>query len=179
MSKNVKTIVFCAACIALATITSMIKIFHFPTGGSITLCSSLFAILPGFFFGPVTGIITGVAYGLLQLIVDPYILTPVQAFIDYILAFGALGVSGFFSNKKNGLCYGYIAACILRWFFAFLSGVLFFGEYAWAGWNPVPYSAVYNLICIGSEAILTLVVLQVPAFINAFTTMKSSINTAH
>ena len=62
MSKNVKVLVYCAVCIALATVTSMIKVFEFPTGGSITLCSMLFAMLPGFFFGPAIGIAAGVAY---------------------------------------------------------------------------------------------------------------------
>ena len=47
MSKNVKVLVYCAACIALACVTSMLKVFEFPTGGAITLCSMLFAALPG------------------------------------------------------------------------------------------------------------------------------------
>ena len=94
MSKNVKVLVYCAVCIALATVTSMIKVFEFPTGGSITLCSMLFAMLPGFFFGPAIGIAAGVAYGILQFIIDPYVLTPVQAILDYVFAFGAFGISG-------------------------------------------------------------------------------------
>ncbi|HCS68074.1 MAG TPA: energy-coupled thiamine transporter ThiT, partial [Oribacterium sp.] len=92
MSKNAKILVYSAACIALASITSMMKIFSFPTGGSITLCSMLFATLPGFFFGPTVGIAAGVAYGILQFILEPYILTPVQVILDYILAFGAFGL---------------------------------------------------------------------------------------
>ena len=83
MSKSVKIVVFCAMCIALASVTSMIKVFEFPTGGSITLCSTLFAVLPGYFFGPVVGIAAGFAYGILQFFLGPYILTPVQVFIDY------------------------------------------------------------------------------------------------
>ena len=63
MSKNIRVIVFSAMCIALASVTSMIKVFEFPTGGSITLASSLFAVLPGFFYGPVIGIAAGFAHG--------------------------------------------------------------------------------------------------------------------
>ena len=133
MSKNVKVLVYCAVCIALATVTSMIKVFEFPTGGSITLCSMLFAMLPGFFFGPAIGIAAGEADGILQFIIDPYVLTPVQAILDYVFAFGAFGISGFFASHKNGLRLGYIAACIGRYVFAFLSGWVFFGEYAWEG----------------------------------------------
>ena len=56
MSKSIKVLVFSAMCIALASVTSMIKVFEFPTGGSITLASTFFATLPGFFFGPAVGI---------------------------------------------------------------------------------------------------------------------------
>ncbi len=174
MSKNVKILVYCAMCIALATVTSMIKLFSFPTGGSITLCSMLFAMLPGFFFGPVVGIVSGVAYGVLQFIMDPYVLTPVQAILDYVFAFGAFGLSGFFADKKNGLRLGYLAACAGRFFFSFLSGWVFFGEYAWEGWNPAAYSAVYNLIYIGAESILTLIILSIPAMSNAMQKTKQS-----
>ena len=150
----------------------MMKIFSFPTGGSITLCSMLFATLPGFFFGPTVGIAAGVAYGILQFILEPYILTPVQVILDYILAFGAFGLSGFFTNRKNGLRLGFIAACIGRFFFAFLSGWVFFGDYAWAGWNPAAYSAVYKLIYIGAEAIITFVILSIPAVSKALESAK-------
>lgn len=174
MSKNVKILVYCAMCIALATVTSMIKLFSFPTGGSITLCSMLFAMLPGFFFGPLVGIVSGVAYGVLQFIMDPYVLTPVQAVLDYVFAFGAFGLSGFFANQKNGLRIGYLAACVGRFFFSFLSGWVFFGEYAWEGWNPAAYSAVYNLIYIGAEAILTLIILSIPAMSQAMQRTKQA-----
>ena len=174
MSKNVKILVFCAMCIALASVTSMIKLFSFPTGGSITLCSMLFAMLPGFFFGPVVGIIAGVAYGVLQFIMDPYVLTPVQAVLDYVFAFGAFGLSGFFASHKNGLRLGYLAACTGRFFFSFLSGWVFFGEYAWEGWNPAANSAVYNLIYIGAEAIITLIILSIPAMSNALQRTKQT-----
>ena len=59
MSKSIKVLVFSAMCIALASVTSMIKVFEFPTGGSITLASTFFATLPGFFFGPAVGIAAG------------------------------------------------------------------------------------------------------------------------
>ena len=108
MSKSIKVLVFSAMCIALASVTSMIKVFEFPTGGSITLASTLFATLPGFFFGPAVGIAAGFAHGILQFFLGPYILTPVQVFIDYGLAFAAFGLSGFFAGQKFGYQKGYI-----------------------------------------------------------------------
>ena len=162
VSFSVKQLAFCAVAMALAFVLSNIKVFKFPTGGSITAFSMLVACLPGFWFGPVIGIITGVAYGLLNLIVDPYILFPTQVIVDYVLAFGALGFSGFFMNSKFGLIKGYVAAVLGRYVFAVISGWIFFGEYAWEGWNPLPYSLAYNAIYIFAEAIITLIVLFLP-----------------
>ena len=173
MSKSIRVIVFSAMCIALASVTSMIKVFEFPTGGSITLASSLFAVLPGFFYGPVIGIAAGFAHGILQFFLGPYILTPVQVFIDYGLAFAAFGLSGFFSNKKYGLHKGYLVACAGRWFFSFLSGWIFFGEYAWEGWNAAAYSAVYNIIYIAGEAVVVLILISIPAVSNALKSAKA------
>lgn len=175
MSKNIKVIVFSAMCVALAFIASMIKLFHFPTGGSITLCSMLFAALPGFFFGPAAGLTAGIAYGFLQFFVDPYVLVPAQVLLDYG-AFAMLGLSGFFHGRKRGLEIGYLVGCLGRFICSFLSGWVFFGEYAWAGWNPAAYSAVYNIIYIGSEAVLTILILQIPAVRNALHKAAQLIN---
>ena len=159
---SAKQIAFCAVSIALAFVLSNIKIVKFPTGGSITLLSMLVACLPGFWFGPIVGIITGVAFGLLNLIVDPYILFPAQVIVDYFLAFGALGLSGFFRNSKSGLIKGYIVAVLGRYVFSVISGWIFFGEWAWEGWSPLTYSLAYNAIYIFSEAAVTIIVLFLP-----------------
>ena len=47
-----KQLVFCAMALALAFITSYIKIFNMPWGGSVTLCSMLFIVLVGNWYGP-------------------------------------------------------------------------------------------------------------------------------
>lgn len=157
-----KQLVFCAMAIALGTVLSNIKLFHFPTGGSITLLSMLVICLPGYFFGLGAGLMTGLAYGVLQLLIDPYVLYPMQLVVDYFLAFGALGLSGLFSNAKNGLVKGYIAAVLGRYVFAVISGWIFFGSYAWEGWGALPYSMVYNGIYIFAEAAVSIVVLVLP-----------------
>ena len=169
---TVKQLAFAAAAVALGTVLSNIKIFHFLTGGSITLLSMLVISLPGYWFGPALGLLAGIAYGALQLIFDPYIIFPVQMITDYFLAFGALGLSGFFSRSKNGLLKGYIVAVLGRYFFSVLSGWLFFGEYAWDGWAALPYSLVYNGIYIFSEAAITIVLLLLPPVKNALSSVK-------
>ena len=46
-----RQLVFCAVAIALAFITSYLKIFKLPWGGSVTLCSMLFTYGRGLFAG--------------------------------------------------------------------------------------------------------------------------------
>ena len=154
-----RQLVFCAMAVALGTVLSNIKIFHFPTGGSITLLSMLVVCLPGYFFGLGAGLMTGLAYGVLQLLVDPYVLYPMQLVMDYLLAFGALGLSGLFSNAKNGLVKGYIVGVLGRYVFTVASGCIFFASYAWEGWGALPYSLVYNGIYIFAEAGVSIVVI--------------------
>lgn len=159
---TIKQLAFCAMAIALGTVLSNIKIFHFPYGGSVTLLSMLVICLPGYFFGLGAGLMTGLAYGVLQLLIDPYVLFPLQLVVDYLLAFGALGLSGLFSNAKNGLVKGYIAAVLGRYVFAVISGWIFFGVYAWEGWAPLPYSLAYNATYIFAEAAVSIVVILLP-----------------
>ena len=176
-----KQIAFSGVAIALGTVTSMIKLFEFPMGGAMTLFSMLLVTLVGYWYGTRMGITAAVAYGLLQLILGPYIINPVQPIVDYILAFGALGLSGVFSKSKNGLVKGYILGVIGRYFFAFLSGVIFFSssaaEYGFTGFfGPALYSLVYNGIYIGAEAAITLVLLAIKPVRNAMASVKVMAN---
>lgn len=172
MVLSVKQLVFCALALALGTILSEIKIIDFPWGGSATLLSMLVICLPGYFFGLGAGLMTGVAYGILQLFLDPYVLFPMQLVVDYLLAFGALGLSGLFANAKGGLIKGYLAGILGRYVFVTISGWIFFGSYAWEGWAPLPYSLVYNLIYIAAEGAITLVVISLPPVQKAIGTVK-------
>ncbi|MCU6696774.1 energy-coupled thiamine transporter ThiT [Laedolimicola ammoniilytica] len=168
-----KHLVFSAVAMALAMITSFLKLFEAPMGGSVTLFSMLFICCIGYWYGLRAGIMTGVAYGLLQLISDPYIISLPQMITDYILAFGALGLSGIFCNKKNGLVKGYIVGVLGRYLFAFLSGLIFFGMYAeGSGMSAPVYSLAYNGSYLGCEAAITLIVLAIPAVNKAFVRVK-------
>ncbi len=168
-----KPLVFAAAAMALGMITSFLKLFEAPMGGSVTLFSMLFICCIGYWYGLRTGLITGFAYGLLQLISDPYIISLPQMITDYLLAFGALGLSGLFCSKKNGLIKGYIAGVLGRYFFAFLSGLIFFASYAeGTGMSAPVYSLAYNGSYLGCEAAMTLIVLAIPAVNKAFIRVK-------
>lgn len=172
-SLDTKKMVFCAMAIALATVTSFIKFAQLPFGGSITLFSMFFVALVGWLYGPKLGLITGLAYGVLQLITGPYIYAPLQVLLDYPLAFGALGLSGFFWRKKNGLIIGYVVGVIGRYVCHVLSGYIFFAEYAPEGMNPMAYTLGYNLTYILPELIATVVILCIPSVMKALAQVKA------
>ncbi len=160
---STKVLVFSAMAMALGTVTSMVKLVDMPMGGSVTLCSMLFVCLIGYLFGLRTGLLGAVAYGFLQLVIDPYIISIPQMLTDYIFAFGALGLSGVFSEKKNGLTKGYLLGALGRYFFSFLSGMIFFGTNAAVYNMSVPvYSLTYNGSYLGPEALITVIILQLP-----------------
>lgn len=166
-NRSVKTLAVCGMCMALACVTSLIKLFSLPTGGSVTLLSMFFITVIGYYFGLRSGIIAAIAYGALQFVLKPEMYTPVQVIIDYVFAFGSLGLSGLFKHSaksKYNIIWGYLIGITGRFIFSTISGAVFFAEYAWEGWNPFVYSAVYNGIYIYSEGILTVVVMLIPAF---------------
>ena len=167
-----KKLVFSAMGIALALVTSYLKLWDMPMGGSVTLLSMLFISLIGYWFGAKYGIITGAAFGLLQFIINPYMLSLPQVILDYPLAFGALGLSGFFRNYKYGLRIGYIVGVVGRFIFSTLSGVIFFASYAPEGMNPWIYSTIYQGSYLGAEALLTLVIISLPPVIKALKLVK-------
>lgn len=107
---SAKQLAFSAMAIALAMVTSMIKLFDMPMGGSVTLLSMLFIVLIGYWYGLGAGLTAAFAYGILQLVVDPYIISVPQMLVDYLFAFGALGLSGLFSKSKHGLIKGMICS---------------------------------------------------------------------
>ncbi len=162
-----KQLVFSAMAIALATVISVvIKLPSLPNGGSITACSMLVITLIGYWYGPKVGIQTAIAYGIIQFITGPYMLTPIQVVIDYPLAFGALGLSGFFSNSKHGLIKGYLVGVLGRYAFAMLSGLIFYTEYVASlsdNMAAVWGAFTYNFSYIGPEALLTVILLAIPA----------------
>ena len=171
---NAKKLAFCAISISFATVTSFISLFSLPFGGSVTMFSMLFVCLTGYFYGPSIGIISGLAFGFMNLIFNPYIVHPIQLVLDYILAFSALGISGFFVNSKDGLIKGYLAGVFGRYCFSILSGWIFFGEYAWDGWASLPYAVVYNGAYLIVEAVLTVILIKIPVAYKSIDRIKET-----
>lgn len=135
-----------------------------PQGGSFGL-----EMLPLLFVavrrGVVPGVVTGALFGLLQLAGVggvPYIYHPAQAALDYPLAFAAVGLAGLVPvgcprGRRGALR---LAAAVAlgssgRFVFHFLSGLVFFAEYAPAWEAPWLYSATYNVLYLAPSALVT------------------------
>ena len=142
--KDPRVLTEAALAVALAFVLGLIKVFEMPFGGSISL-EMVPLILLALRQGPWVGIAAGAAYGLLDLITPPvFAVHPVQVLFDYPLAFGVLGLAGFFRPTVRGAILGTVVAVFARFLCHFVSGVVFFASYAPEGWNPYLYSAVYN-----------------------------------
>lgn len=172
-----RQLVFCAMAVALAFITSYLKVFSLPWGGSVTLCSMLFIVLTANWYGPKTGVMVGLAYGILQFIQEPYVLSFFQVCCDYVLAFAALGLAGFFAKSSHGLVKGYLVGVIARGAFHALGGYLY-----WMSYMPENfpqslksvYPIVYNYSYLLIEAVITIIIISIPAVAKALSQVKKA-----
>lgn len=161
-----KQLVFCAMAVALAFITSYMKIFSLPWGGSVTLCSMLFIVLPANWYGVKTGVMVGLAYAILQFIQEPYVLSLFQVCCDYIFAFAALGLAGLFAKSSHGLLKGYLLAVLARGAFHALGGYLYWMDYMPEQFPAAlksVYPIVYNYSYLLAEAVITVIIISIPA----------------
>ena len=158
--RDVRVLTEAAIAIALAFVLGLIKVFQMPMGGSISL-EMIPLILLALRQGPLVGIVAGAAYGLLDLAIEPFVYHPVQVVLDYPLAFGALGLAGFFQPTVRGAILGTVVAVLARFFCHFVSGVVFFASYAPKGWNVYLYSAAYNAAYLVPSLVIAVVVVVV------------------
>lgn len=138
-----------------------------------------FKMLPIFIvtfrWGMKAGMLSGLIWGLLQIVsgqASGGILTPLQAFIEYFIAFSMIGSAGIMkpfiispSNKNNKfLTYLYILLGVMigsagRYFCHFVAGIIFWGQYAPKNISPIYYSAIINGSSWLSETISCVLVL--------------------
>ena len=174
---DARRLAYCAMAVALAYATSFIKVFQLPYGGSVTLLSMLFIVLIANWYGVKTGLLVGFAYGILQFLQEPYVLSLFQVCCDYVLAFAALGLAGLFRGKRNGLLLGYIAAVLARGVFHTLGGYLYWMDYMPETFPQTLrdlYPIVYNYSYLLAEGLLTVIVIKLPAVEKALERIRES-----
>lgn len=149
-----------ALCLALAFVLSYIKLFDLPQGGAVTAASLLPIVAFAYSYGLAPGLVVGVAYGLLQMIQDPWIVTPVQAILDYPLAFACIALAAVARKLPDswGWLAGMALAAVGRFVCHTFTGVVFFAEYAeGTGMSPFVYSVSYNSFVFVDMAICAVV----------------------
>lgn len=148
-----------AMMVAISFVLSMIKFYHYPQGGSLSLASMLPLMLCGIIYGPGVGMTAGLASGLLSLMMDFYVIHPAQLMLDYFLPNMIFGLSGILgANGKIRSALGALFMSIISVGCNVLSGVVFFAAYA-GEMNVWVYSIIYNCSTNGLEALLSVAVL--------------------
>ena len=161
--QTIKKLTESAILIALGFVLSYVRIKFLPYGGAITCFSMLPILFIGYRCGTVWGLGSGVVYGLLQALQEGALAPPASGLteyfammaLDYVFAFGVLGLAAFFRKYRNGLAIASVVCLALRYFCHILSGVILWGSYAWEGWSVLPYSIAYNGTYMIPEIIFT------------------------
>ena len=145
-----------ALCVALSQVLSWLVIFRMPQGGSVTL-----EIVPLIVFawrrGVRWGCGAGALFGLLHLMLGGYIVHPVQALLDYPLAYTAIGLAGLWRKNLSGMVAGLTMAGVVQFASHVYAGVVFFSEYVPAGMNPWLYSVIYNGSFLAPKLVISVI----------------------
>ncbi len=174
MSKT-KKLTLSAIMVALSTVLVILsKLIPAPwlQGGSITLASMVPIIAASIILDFKWGMLTGIVFSLIQMMTGFYP-PPTQNFIsfflvvmlDYIVAFGVLGLSGVFYRLMNKKLWAIpvsgVIVTTLRYVCHIISGILIWGVYAEEGQTVLAYSITYNGSYMIPEIIITGVVLSI------------------
>lgn len=167
----------CAILVALSVVLSMVKVYHLPHGGSITLLSMLPVCLISIRHGLKWGVGSAFVYSVIQfvlgIIFDGVLGWGLSAGIfiamiifDYLIAFTVLGLAGIFRKFGFvGIMLGTALAIFLRFVSHFISGwVLWtnldafeFFNISFSAGQPVLYSLLYNGSYMIPEMIFTMI----------------------
>ncbi len=157
-------------CIALAKVLSFFTIFHLQNGGSVTAASMAPLFLFAIRWGWKKGILIGMVYGLVDLMIGGYVVNPIQVLLDYPLAYGMLGFAGLATRKDKPISFReslipVVAATLLRLLMHTISGIVFYSSeiYAKGGSfkDALVFSASYNASFLLVDAAICLVLLAI------------------
>lgn len=169
---DISVMIKTAMLIAIAYVLNQLTLFRMPQGGSVTPFSMLFIVLVGYLFGPKQGVLAGVVFGLLDLLMKPYVIHPVQLILDYPLAFGALGLGAMLRNQNHGLIKTYLLGILGRFIISSISGIIFFLDSTNGVLAGLITAIGYNFTYIAAEGFLTVLILFVPQLNKLFEKFK-------
>lgn len=154
MSSKTKRITESAMLLAIAIVLELVSksiIPPMPFGGQVTLAAMLPVILISYRHGVKWGIVSGLAYALIQMALGADTVTAafqpgyfgdgrmivnalLMCALDYLLAYTLLGLGGSFRRyaPRTALCLGTVLAIVCRYLAHVLSGYILFA--GWAEW---------------------------------------------
>lgn len=147
-----------AVAVAMAVVCSFIKVWEMPQGGSVAL-TMVPILLIAVRSGVGAGCVTGAIYGALSMLIAGVIYHPMSILLDYVLAFGLLGLAGLFKKSLPGIVLGCTIGVGGRFLSSVLSGAVLFASYAPEGQNPWVYSLGYQATYMVPEFIISVAIL--------------------
>jgi thiamine transporter len=139
---------------ALAAVLYVFRPFSLPYGGSVTLGSMVPVVWLSLRRGAYTGVIAGAIFGILALLVDIVLVgaafiiaTPLQAILEYPVAFAVLGLAGIFRKESVSYAIAGLGIVVFAKFLVhYLVGVfIWYSVYSFPSeWGQYLWPAVYN-----------------------------------
>lgn len=155
--------------------------FNMPQGGSISIASLIFLLAMLIFNFTQSAILFVLWRILMVIIVPPYIVTPLQFLLDYIVSYaGFLAMYPLMKSKKIlPVMLSVVLANIWRYAIHVLTGMVYFGEYA-EGSPVLQYSLLYNITYMGPTLIaqLILAVILTPTILKWQEKIGSKVNSS-
>lgn len=158
---------FMALALALAFALNLVEksflSFGWLNGGSIML-SIIPLCIVSIRYGFKSGVMIGIAYGVVSIFFGGFVIHPIQLLLDYVIAFAMVGLVGLIARdwqNARAIILGIAIVCLGMTASFVISGTVFFAEYAPAGQSAIVYSLIYNLTYMLPTAIVAMIVTPV------------------
>ncbi|HFI0638430.1 TPA: energy-coupled thiamine transporter ThiT [Streptococcus suis] len=153
---------------AIALVFDKVPLFTMPQGGSVSLVM-LPILLIALRHGLTAGLLTGGIVGTIQLFYGGYFLNVFQVFLDYALSYAGIGFAGLLTpllTKQKDLKQAAFTISLagllggsIRLLATYLSGIIFYADYAPTGTPVWFYSFTYNISYILPSTLLACLLL--------------------
>ena len=167
MKKNTLAICEAGIMIALSTVLAMLKLIDMPYGGSVTFAQMLPILIYAYRHGPRYGMGAALVASLIQLLLglENFSYLPlvtwysvvVLGLLDYVVAYSAFGIAGFFKKKMSytaAMTTGAAIASVIRYICHVVSGFTAWAAFEIPSGAVLAYSLGYNATYMIPETIV-------------------------
>ncbi len=164
--------------LGVAVLFSCLQPLQFVEGGEFTFFSMLALVLVGYFFGWKEMLIADVAFIAIRIWIDwPFPnLKPDAEIADYIFGYGVLSIGGIIAYKTKSLKKGYCVAALLRYMESVVNCLVFHYIVTDSVWANLVEAFWYSALYVVSEFVVTIIVLMIPAVMEAIDYWKYMAN---